>query len=1157
MCGWLMILGARPGWAGDAAPTFVKRIRPASLMPSGEQYPLAMKVLSDGNVRVVARDGASIVSMLYSPSGVQLSVVTIRGVLSDIVALDSKGDVFAVGEATNAWPMKYDGSTGRPAWTAPSFVYAIGDGPSSLAVDGGGNLIVVTEKSVGPDWYDRFSSLWKIDGDSGQPLWGPVVTSWGSIITSVQGASDGNVFAIELHWSSSTQQGTVEATRFSSTDGHIIWKSQVSDQWSSYLLELHPSGDPVIVGNGVTIRLDRESGSEIWSTHAGDGFGARAMDGAGNVFTGYGQLSKIDGETGSILWQWTGTSGSWVCAVDGAGNPLVGGAVEDPTRWTMTKLDGCTGAPLWGPVQTNPIDGGAWWSPVMIAMLSDGEVIVGGYRGYPVGDLAIAGFDGLTGALAFQPVVYRGGIGRFDQPIAAEIAPGGDVVALVSGLNQSLDDGDYLVRLDSTGTVVWGPRWVAPMSHWGATVMHLDSSGNVFVAATGPRPGYDMRIWKFSSSNGDILWGPRTIPSAPGQVNDPTGVTVDDAGDVILTGGVDTNPWNGRSIAVKYDGEDGTIIWGPIDLPSWFFPADALRREGSNASMLVGHVWTSSSGWNASLLSLDGSNGSILWGPTDLGKRELWGNADQFDSSGDLVIAGYLYSTDYSSNRNWIAKIRVSDGQAIWGPIEIESDVTCWVQLPNLALDSTGNALVSRGLSCPGNGGSTTWETFKVDGSTGALLWGPLGDGRPLEKEGFPASIAVGADGEILESGTVSEGNRYEWEVIARDAATGAVLQSHDVAATFAGAYGWLVRPSGNAFWAFGTSGIDFVAAKFEPVLAIEESSEFLAPAVCGSAWNESLTSRNASSPVTWKIVSGSLPPGLAINSATGVLGGIVSGAGSFSFRVRLTDSSAASADREFRMDVFDGRVELAATQDRIWRGDATTLAAPTGFASYLWSTGESTREIEVSPVNATLFSVRVVDASGCTSVGARRIEVRSDPPPTEGSNDGPACDGSSLHLSAALIPGAAYEWFGPNGFSSIDREPTIEPVTPLAAGSYRVRIGVGGCWSSFASTTVEVHTAPTEARDLLLVRGASTTLSWSPPANTGGGVARYDLLRSDDPASWDDATCVASDLSATSTTDDSADGPTFFFLIRAETDCGGNLGTDSNGIARTAISCP
>jgi len=91
----------------------------------------------------------------------------------------------------------------------------------------------------------------------------------------------------------------------------------------------------------------------------------------------------------------------------------------------------------------------------------------------------------------------------------------------------------------------------------------------------------------------------------------------------------------------------------------------------------------------------------------------------------------------------------------------------------------------------------------------------------------------------------------------------------------------------------------------------------------------------------------------------------------------------------------------------------------------------------------------------------------------------------------------------------------------------------------------------------------SATTLAWTAPAASGATTLSYDLIRSDDPAdSVSGSVCAASDLAVT--TADDPDLPSlaqaFYYLVRAQNGCPageGPLGSGSDGVARTARSCP
>ncbi|MGO9957863.1 MAG: putative Ig domain-containing protein [Solirubrobacteraceae bacterium] len=65
-----------------------------------------------------------------------------------------------------------------------------------------------------------------------------------------------------------------------------------------------------------------------------------------------------------------------------------------------------------------------------------------------------------------------------------------------------------------------------------------------------------------------------------------------------------------------------------------------------------------------------------------------------------------------------------------------------------------------------------------------------------------------------------------------------------------------------------------------------------LPKAVAGKPYSQTLTGAMGTAPVTWKIVSGSLPAGLGLGASTGQISGTPTTAGTSTFKVQATDSS-------------------------------------------------------------------------------------------------------------------------------------------------------------------------------------------------------------------------------------------------------------------------
>jgi len=92
-------------------------------------------------------------------------------------------------------------------------------------------------------------------------------------------------------------------------------------------------------------------------------------------------------------------------------------------------------------------------------------------------------------------------------------------------------------------------------------------------------------------------------------------------------------------------------------------------------------------------------------------------------------------------------------------------------------------------------------------------------------------------------------------------------------------------------------------------------------------------------------------------------------------------------------------------------------------------------------------------------------------------------CEGAGGQLVTAAIPGATYQWTGPNNFTSSDQSPAFVSLTPAMAGNYTVRATVDGCTSDPSTVTVTVNAIPQFSIDgvLLLCADQDATLTVTP----------------------------------------------------------------------------
>jgi gliding motility-associated-like protein len=183
-----------------------------------------------------------------------------------------------------------------------------------------------------------------------------------------------------------------------------------------------------------------------------------------------------------------------------------------------------------------------------------------------------------------------------------------------------------------------------------------------------------------------------------------------------------------------------------------------------------------------------------------------------------------------------------------------------------------------------------------------------------------------------------------------------------------------------------------------------------------------------------------------------------------------------------------------------VCEGDQILLDAPNiAGATYSWTgPGGFTSALE-DPIinNATIGNSGIyqliVTVNGCASPAASLNVVVNPTPslPVIGSNT-PICEGQSINLNSNNVPGAVYNWSGPNGFNSALEDPVITNATVGMSGTYNLSISIGTCQSPSANLNISVNPLPVvntgntgpycTAGTIQLNASGGTNYSWSGP---------------------------------------------------------------------------
>lgn len=202
-----------------------------------------------------------------------------------------------------------------------------------------------------------------------------------------------------------------------------------------------------------------------------------------------------------------------------------------------------------------------------------------------------------------------------------------------------------------------------------------------------------------------------------------------------------------------------------------------------------------------------------------------------------------------------------------------------------------------------------------------------------------------------------------------------------------------------------------------------------------------------------------------------------------FEYEVTITASNGCYATEAVYIYVDEApEVEIvsSAIGDAICIGQSVDLSVDP-FGEYIWSTGDTDNEINVTPTSSTTYSVTVTNNDGCSGTAEILIEAFPQPLANIIVTDSQICSGDSVTLTAS--GGTTYLWS--NGQSSA--QILVAPDTTTA---YAVTAFIGAGCEDDASTAITVWpqatasiTAPTQVCQgdtAILIGSGNGTWIWS-----------------------------------------------------------------------------
>ena len=176
---------------------------------------------------------------------------------------------------------------------------------------------------------------------------------------------------------------------------------------------------------------------------------------------------------------------------------------------------------------------------------------------------------------------------------------------------------------------------------------------------------------------------------------------------------------------------------------------------------------------------------------------------------------------------------------------------------------------------------------------------------------------------------------------------------------------------------------------------------------------------------------------------------------------------SAQSAPHEIAL--IDDLDVVINSDNSICQGDSVRLLIPTiNGASYSWSGPSnftSSLQNPVAPSVAGVYAVDISTNNGCSATASIEIDIEERPVILTVLTDIEDCTDGTLSTllfsSVSSEEGIAYNWSGPNGFTSTDPIPSLENYTSEDNGVYRLSVSRGSCVSEPDSIIIDVRDIP------------------------------------------------------------------------------------------------
>ncbi len=227
------------------------------------------------------------------------------------------------------------------------------------------------------------------------------------------------------------------------------------------------------------------------------------------------------------------------------------------------------------------------------------------------------------------------------------------------------------------------------------------------------------------------------------------------------------------------------------------------------------------------------------------------------------------------------------------------------------------------------------------------------------------------------------------------------------------------------------------------------------------------------------------------------------------------TDSCVSSNSNTATVTILANPIALANNNGPICNNGSVTLTGNTAVnGTYEWYDSAFTTLLATSNTHVitglTTGSYTyqyILNVNGCVDTATTVVTVLPVPSaPDITSTDTVLCEGGTFNLGTSTVA-SAYNWNGPNGFSSSAQYPTATNASNSTAGVYTLSVIINGCVSADTSITIRVNANPTAPTihgqsslcfgDTIMLSTSSTCASykWIGPGGSSSSTLANPLL--------------------------------------------------------------